>query len=47
MGIIGSVLHFIWIKRDLEKIFLHRKEVIENILVNNNPDENQDHEREI
>ena len=47
MGIIGSVLYFIWIKRDLEKIFLHRKEVIENILVNNNPDENQDHEREI
>ena len=47
MGIIGSVLHFIWIKRDLEKIFLHRKEVIENILVNNNTDENQGHEREI
>ena len=47
MGIIGSVLYFIWIKRDLEKIFLHRKEVIENILVNNNSDENQDHEREI
>ena len=47
MGIIGSVLYFIWIKRDLEKIFLHRKEVIENILVNNNPDENQDHERKI
>ena len=47
MGIIGRVLHYLWIKRDLEKIFSHRKEVIENILVNNNPDENQDHEREI
>ena len=33
------------IKRDLEKIFSHRKEIIKNILVNNNPDENQDHER--
>ena len=45
MGIIGRVLHFLWIKRDLEKIFSHRKEIIKNILVNNNPDENQDHER--
>ena len=47
MGIIGRVLHYLWIKRDLEKIFSHRKEEIENILVNNNPDENQYHERKI
>ena len=45
MGIIGRVLHFIWIKRDLEKIFSHRKKVIEDILVNKNSVEKNDFER--
>ena len=45
MGIIGRVLHFIWIKRDLEKIFSHRKKVIEDILVNKDSVEKNDFER--
>ena len=45
MGIIGRVLHFIWIKRDLEKIFSHRKKVIEDILVNKVSVEKNDYER--
>ena len=45
MGIIGRVLHFIWIKRDLEKIFSHRKKVIEDILVNIVSVEKNDYER--
>tara|TARA_Y100000590_G_scaffold287194_1_gene323311 strand:+ start:260 stop:754 length:495 start_codon:yes stop_codon:yes gene_type:complete len=35
MGIIGRFLHFLWIKRDLEKIFSYRKKIIEDLLVNN------------
>ena len=30
-GIIGRILHYIWIKKDLEKIFKHREKVIEQI----------------
>ena len=46
MGIIGQVLHFLWIKRDLEKIFLYRKRVIEDLLVHNISNRKNDFERE-
>ena len=46
MGIIGQVLHFLWIKRDLEKIFLYRKKVIEDLLVHNISNGKNDFERE-
>ena len=36
MGIIGRIMHSIWIKRDLNKIFNHRKKVIDNLLVEKN-----------
>jgi hypothetical protein len=45
MGVFGQVLHFLWIKRDLEKIFSHRKRIIDNIFVKNCPDEDEAHER--
>ena len=45
MGIIGQILHSIWIKRDLEKIFSHRKKIIEDILVNKISMEKNDYER--
>ena len=45
MGVFGRVLHFFWIKRDLEKIFLHRKKFFENIFDKNSPGGNQGHER--
>ena len=34
-GVLGRILHFLWIKNDLKKIFNHRKKVIDNILVSN------------
>ena len=34
MGIIGGLLHSIYIRNDLKKIFSHRKTVIDNILSN-------------
>ncbi len=34
MGIIGGLLHSIFIRNDLKKIFSHRKTVIDNILSN-------------
>ena len=34
-GVLGRLLHFLWIKNDLKKIFNHRKKVIDNILVSN------------
>ena len=46
MGIIGQVLHFLWIKRDLEKIFLYRKKVFEDLLVHNISNGKNDFERE-
>jgi len=36
MGIIGRFMHAIWIKRDLNKIFNHRKQVIDNLLAAEN-----------
>ena len=45
MGVFGSVLHFLWIKRDLEKIFTHRRKVIEDILVNKNFENNENYKR--
>ena len=45
MGVFGSVLHFLWIKRDLEKIFTHRRKVIEDILVNKNIENNENYKR--
>jgi len=32
MGLLGRFMHFIWIKNDLKKIFLHRKQVIDKKL---------------
>ena len=46
MGIIGRFLHFLWIKRDLEKIFSHRKKVINDLLVNNISNTKNGFERE-
>ena len=34
-GVLGRLLHFLWIKNDLKKIFNHRKKVIDKILVSN------------
>ena len=34
MGILGGILHFIYIRNDLEKIFSHRKTVINNLFSN-------------
>ena len=46
MGIIGQFLHFLWIKRDLEKIFSYRKKVINDLLVNNISNTKNGFERE-
>ena len=35
-GIIGRILHFLWIKRDLIKIFEHRKKIIEQSFTKGN-----------
>ena len=37
-GILGRLLHRIWIKRDLEKIFLYRKKIIDKIFINDERD---------
>ena len=34
-GVLGRLLHFLWIKNDLKKIFDYRKQVINKVLVNN------------
>ena len=34
MGILGRVLHYLWIKNDLKKVFDYRKEVINRIFAN-------------
>ena len=34
MGILGRVLHYLWIKNDLKKVFDYRKEVIDRIFAN-------------
>jgi len=36
VGILGRLLHFLWIKNDLKNIFEHRKVVIEKLFQNNN-----------
>ena len=33
-GVLGRLLHFLWIKNDLKKIFNYRKQVIDKVLVN-------------
>lgn len=34
MGIFGRILHYIWIKNDLKRVFDYRKEVIDKIFSN-------------
>ena len=34
MGILGGILHFIYIRNDLKKIFSHRKTVFNNLFSN-------------
>lgn len=34
-GLLGRLLNYLWIKRDLNNIFLHRKKVIDKLFENN------------
>ena len=35
-GILGRILNYLWIRKDLENIFVHRKKVIDKLFDNNN-----------
>ena len=35
IGILGRILNYFWIKKDLENIFKHRKKVIDKLFENN------------
>ena len=35
LGILGRVLHYFWIRNDLNRVFNYRKEVIDKIFTNN------------
>ena len=34
-GILGRILNYLWIRKDLENIFVHRKKVIDKLFENN------------
>ena len=34
-GILGRILNYLWIRNDLENIFVHRKKVIDKLFENN------------
>ena len=40
LGFIGRIMHFLWIKNDLNKVFNFRKKVIDEIFVKNEALEN-------
>ena len=42
-GLLGRLLHAVWIRRDLERIFEHRKNVIDQIFSRNNEDTQLSH----
>ena len=46
-GLLGRLLHAAWIRRDLERIFEHRKNVIDQIFFKNNEDTQLSHSKKV